>query len=153
MNMNQSNATFLDLPNEILFNILMRLEIMDILYSLLDIENQQLNMIVKDQKFATSLNFVLTMITNSVLLIDDCKLDRFCINILPKIALNIKSLIVESKSMERILLAADYPNLVLRKFFNFNNKTTSKTFYSTLLDGRIKQLTMLIVKISDENYQ
>ncbi|CAF1564201.1 unnamed protein product, partial [Rotaria sordida] len=101
---------------------------MDVLYSLLDIENQQLNMIVKDQKFATSLNFVLTMITNNVLLIDDCKLDRFCINTSSKIALNIKSLIVESESMERILLAADYPNLVVLKFFNFNNKTASKYF-------------------------
>ncbi|CAF1068631.1 unnamed protein product [Rotaria sordida] len=30
--------------------------------------------------------------------------------------------------MERILLAADYPNLVVLKFFNFNNKTTSKYF-------------------------
>ncbi|CAF1378384.1 unnamed protein product, partial [Rotaria sordida] len=101
---------------------------MDVLYSLLDIENEQLNMIVKDQKFTTSLNFVLTMITNNVLLIDDCKRDRFRINTLSKIALNIKSLIVESESMERILLAADYPNLVVLIFFNFNNKTTSKYF-------------------------
>ncbi|CAF1511437.1 unnamed protein product [Rotaria sordida] len=107
---------------------------MDVLYSLLDIENQQLNMIVKDQKFTTSLNFVLTMITNNVLLIDDCKLDRFCINTLSKIALNIKSLIVESESMERILLAADYPNLVVLKFFNFNNKTASKYFTGQRLD-------------------
>ncbi|CAF3994809.1 unnamed protein product [Rotaria sordida] len=135
------------------------------------------------------------MITNNVLLIDDCKLDRFCINILSKIALNIKSLIVESESTERILLAADYPNLVILKFFNFNNKIASKHFtvkspfykscvlssfhnlpltaYSSsstiyklsicvniifenciaLLDGRIKQLTSFIVKITDENYQ
>ncbi|CAF1284410.1 unnamed protein product [Rotaria sordida] len=118
---------------------------MDVLYSLLDIENQQLNMIVKDQKFTTSLNFVLTMITNNVLLIDDCKLDRFCINTLSKIALNIKSLIVESESMERILLAADYPNLVILKFFNLNNKTASKYFtvkspFHKILEKQIRDL-------------
>ena len=53
---------------------------------------------------------------------------RFCINILPRIDHNIKSLILDSVSMEHILLAADYPNLTKLKLFNFNDKIVSRYF-------------------------
>ncbi|CAF4627492.1 unnamed protein product, partial [Rotaria sp. Silwood2] len=105
--MNLSNVGLLDLPNEILFIILKKLDNMDILYSLLDIGNQRLNMIVQEKMFTKTLNLVVTTSFDDVLSITDAILDRFCINILPKINLNVKSLILESGSMERILLAAD----------------------------------------------
>ncbi|CAF4381930.1 unnamed protein product, partial [Rotaria sp. Silwood2] len=38
-------------------------------------------------------------------------LDRFCLQILPEIHYKIKWLDLESSSMERILLATNYPNL------------------------------------------
>jgi hypothetical protein len=68
-------------------------------------------MVVQEKTFTGTLNFVLTTITDGVLSIADSILDRFCTSILPKIDYNIKSLILESESLERILLAADYPNL------------------------------------------
>ena len=49
-------------------------------------------------------------------------------NILPKIHYHVKSLILNSLSMERILLAADYPNLNELKIFNFNTQTVSNYF-------------------------
>jgi len=41
----------------------------------------------------------------------DVMLDRFCSYILPQIHHNIQSLLVEPSSIERILLACDYPKL------------------------------------------
>ncbi|CAF4459044.1 unnamed protein product, partial [Rotaria magnacalcarata] len=88
-----------------------KLDNTDVLYSLLDVDNQRLNTLVHDKSFTNTINFVLTTITDDVLSIADSILDHFCISILPKIDYNIKSLVLESESMERILLSADYPNL------------------------------------------
>jgi hypothetical protein len=128
INMNQSNVSFLDLPDEILLIILNKLDNIDVLYSLLDVDNQRLDMVVQEKTFTNTLNFVLTTITDRVLSIADSILHRFCISILPKIDYNIKSLILESESMERILLAADYPNLTELKLYNVNDHIVSHHF-------------------------
>jgi hypothetical protein len=142
VDMNQSNITLLDLPNEILLIILKKLNNMDVLYSLLNVDNQRLDMIVREEAFTKSLNFVSTTKTDDVLSIADSILNRFCINILPKIDYNIKSLILESGSMERILLAADYPNLTELKLYNVNDNVLSRYFTGTKLqcscENRVK---------------
>ncbi|CAF3486571.1 unnamed protein product, partial [Rotaria sp. Silwood2] len=94
------------------------------------------------------------MSINDILLIADPILDRFCINILPRIGLNIKSLILESESMERILLAADYPNLAELKLLNFNNKIASHYFTVKSPVHRIfqKQITDLILVYKKDNH-
>ncbi|CAF1183127.1 unnamed protein product [Adineta steineri] len=143
---------------------------MDVLYSLFDVDNQRLHMIVKEKTFTNTLTFVLTTITGHVLSIADSITDRFCINILPNIDYNIKSLILESQSMERILLAANYPNLTELKLYNVNDHIVSRHFTAfktwsslnltklcvdvcrfddcfALLDGRLKQLNTFIVNI------
>ncbi|CAF4156567.1 unnamed protein product [Rotaria sp. Silwood2] len=73
--------------------------------------------------------------------------DRFCINILPKIHHNVKSLILDSVSMGHILLAADYPNLIELKLFNFNGKIVSRCFTDESSYRRIlqRQITDLII--------
>ncbi|CAF3760973.1 unnamed protein product [Rotaria socialis] len=126
--MSWSNVNFLDLPNEILFIILKELGNMDVLYSLLNVDNQRLDMVVQEKMLTENLNFVLTTSTDDIFPIADNIIDRFCKNILPKINLNIKSLILESGTMERILLAVDYPNLTEIKLFNFTDKIFSHYF-------------------------
>jgi len=124
--MHQSNVNLLDLPNEILLTIFKMLKNIDILYSLFDIDNQRLDMILQEKTFTTSLNFVLATSYDSVSSIADSIIDRFCISILPKINYNIKSLTLESESMERILRAADYPNLIELKLYNVNDQIISQ---------------------------
>ncbi len=126
--MNQSNVGLLDLPNEILLTILKKLDNIDVLYSLLDVDNQRLDTIAQENIFTNTLNFVSTTFTNDISSISDTIVHRFCINILPKIHHNVKSLIVDSVSMERILLAADYPNLTELKLFSFNGNIASRYF-------------------------
>ncbi|CAF4023206.1 unnamed protein product, partial [Rotaria sp. Silwood1] len=145
--MYRSNVRFLDLSNEILYIILKKLDNIDVLYSLLDVDNQRLNMIVKEKTFTNTLNFVLTTSTDEILSITDPILDRFCISILPKINHNVKSLILGSESMERIYLAADYPNLTELKLFNFTDKIASCYFTDESPFRRIfqQQITDLIL--------
>ena len=126
--MNQSHISLLDLPYEILVIILKKLDNIDALYSLLGIDNHRLNMIVRGNMFTKNINFVLPTSTDNVLPIADSVLDRFCFNILPKIHHNVKSFTLESGSMERILLAADFPNLTELKLFNFNQRLISHHF-------------------------
>ncbi|CAF3342448.1 unnamed protein product [Rotaria sp. Silwood2] len=93
---------------------------MNVLYSLLDVNNQRLDIIAQEQIFTNNLNFVLTLSNDEISPISDSIFDRFGFNILPRIHHNVKSLTLESASMERILRVADYPNLTKLKLFNFN---------------------------------
>ncbi|CAF3925922.1 unnamed protein product, partial [Rotaria sordida] len=79
--MNLSSVHLLDLPNEMLFNILKKLENVDILN--------------------------IASITENSTIIDSI-LDRFCDYILPRIYFNVKYFIVEPEFMERIILATPY---------------------------------------------
>ncbi|CAF4814302.1 unnamed protein product, partial [Rotaria socialis] len=69
--MNRSNVHLLDLPNEILLTILRKLNNMDVLYSLLDINNGRLDIIMQEKRDESSLRSVfqqqitsLTLVTN-----------------------------------------------------------------------------------------
>ncbi|CAF2348542.1 unnamed protein product [Rotaria sp. Silwood2] len=178
--MHQYKINLLDLPTEVLHIILKKLDSMDVLYSLFAINNQRLDNIIQENTFTNTLNFVLITATDDILSVCDRVLDRFCLNLLPKIHNNVKSLILNSLSMEHILLAGDYPNLSELKIFNFNIKIALHYFtelcdlplttcYSSnlcklsirvlyyhdllaLLDGRLKQLNTLNVVIVQQEY-
>ncbi len=128
--MHQSNVNLLDLPNEILLTIFKTLNNIDILYSLFDIDNQRLDLILQEKTFTTSLNFVFATSYGSASSIADSIIDRFCISILPKINYDIKSLTLESEAVERILRAADYPNLIELKLYYVNDHIISQYFTS-----------------------
>jgi hypothetical protein len=116
--MTLNNVHLFDLPNEILFLILKKLDNTDVLYSLLGINNLRLNGLVQDKAFSSILNFVS---------ISDRTLDRFRLDILP---------IFDSISMERILLAGNYPNLRKIKLSNFNQEIFSRYFIGKKLIRR-----------------
>ena len=80
--MNQSEIQLLDLPNEILLIILKKLDNIDALYSLFGINNERLDILLEDDVFTNTLNFVST--------VDHLVLDRFCISRLPRIFHNVK---------------------------------------------------------------
>jgi hypothetical protein len=125
--MNQSNVHLLNLPDEILLIILKKLNNIDVLYSLLDIDNQRLNLLAQEEIFSNTLNFVSI---DNISSIDHHKLDRFCLDILPRIHHNVRCFILEPVLMERILLAAHYPNLTKLKLFNFDQKICLSFFTS-----------------------
>ena len=109
----------MDLPDEIIMLILNKLDNVDVLYCLMDV-NPRLDRILHDAMFTKKIALVET--TSSVERLDEKLLDRFCLEILPKIHHQIQWLSVNSLSMERILLAADYPNLYQLDIFIINNE-------------------------------
>ncbi|CAM4904474.1 unnamed protein product [Rotaria socialis] len=106
--MEHSIVQLMDLPDELIMIILNKLDNSEVLYSLMDV-NTRLNQIVHDLMFTTKIT--LTKSADLMIALPDIMLDRFCLQILPKIHHNIKWFSLESSSMERVLLAADYPNL------------------------------------------
>ncbi|CAF0820594.1 unnamed protein product [Rotaria sordida] len=151
--MNQHNVHLLDLPNEILFLILRKLANVDVLYSFLGINNQRLEIIAQQQIFTNVLNFVsISQSTDEISSISASILDRFCNSILSRIYINVKFLILESVSMERILRVANYPNLTGIKIFNFNKAIVSRYFMDDSLFGHnFKQQITDLVLVSNEN--
>jgi hypothetical protein len=98
---------------------------MDVLYSLIGIGVKRLDDLVQNEIFTNTLNFVSTdsYITCSI---NDSTLDRFCIDILPRIQYNVQYLVVEAVNMPRILFACDYPALTKFKIFNFTKNVVSR---------------------------
>ena len=126
-NMSQHNVHLVDLPNEILLIILKKLDNIDVLYSLLGINNQRLDIIAQEQIFTNRLNFVsILQSTDEISSLPDSILDRFCISILHRVHQNVISLIFESVSMEYILRAGSYPNLSQLELFNFKQAVISR---------------------------
>ncbi|CAF0910564.1 unnamed protein product [Rotaria sordida] len=142
--MSRSNVHLLDLPNEILLIILRRLNNIDVLYSLLDINNERLGILAQEKTFTNILNFVY---------IDNISvIDRFCIDILPKIHHNVKYFILEPIFMERILLATVYPNLTELKLFNFEQQIALNFFTNeSSLRSVFQQITNLILINNDKS--
>jgi hypothetical protein len=128
--MSQDNVSLLDLPNEMLFHILKKLENVDVLYSLLGIKNQRLDIIAQEQIFSNILN--LFPISQSSDEISGPIFHRFCNSILQTIHANVKSLTLDFGSMERIFDAGNYPSLTELKLYNFNETIVSRYFMGML---------------------
>ncbi|CAF4171715.1 unnamed protein product [Rotaria sp. Silwood2] len=142
--MNRSSIHLLDLPNERLLIILKKLNNIDVLYSLSDINNGRLNILAQENTFTNTVKFVS---------IDDmCLIDRFCIDILPRIHQNVKCFIIDPVFMERILLATTYPNLNKPKIFHFQQQIVLNYFTDeSLLQSIFEQITNLILVNHDQN--
>ena len=134
----------LDLPDELLLIILKKLDNIDVLYSLVDINNNRLDVLAQDKLFTSILNLVLT---------DEKIFDRICIDILPRIDHNVKRLILESSSIKRVLLAGNYLNLTNLKLFKFGQNIALQYFKNELLFSHIfkQQITDLTLIYNDND--
>ncbi|CAF3286177.1 unnamed protein product [Rotaria socialis] len=143
--MNRSNVRLLDLPDEILLIILKKLNNIDVLYSLLDVNNGRLDILAQENTFTNILKFP-HRYTYALI-------DRFCIDILPRIHHNVKCFITHPFCMKRILLAIDYPNLTELKIFHFHEGTVLNYFTdkSSLRPIFQEQITNLILVNNDQD--
>jgi hypothetical protein len=108
--MNYLDIGILDLPDEILVIILSKLKHVDVLYSLVGV-HERFDRIICDTLFTRSIDLstISSNYKNASLI--NKMLNRFCVDILPKIHHNIECLTLEPCSMEYILQASNYPNL------------------------------------------
>ncbi|CAF4543650.1 unnamed protein product [Rotaria sp. Silwood2] len=92
--------------------------------------NTRLDQIIRDPIFTRRLTLLRWSPTDFIYSLDNTILDRFCLQIIPQICHKIKWLNLESSSIERVLLAADYPNLYGLSLHNVEDKTAINIFKS-----------------------
>ena len=143
MKMEYSSFQLNDLPDEILMMIFNKLDNITLLYSLIGF-NIRLNKIVCDSIFTNCLTLLNIVPSRWIVqrspsiyftypLLNPI-LDRFCLHILPKIHQKVKWLNLESFSMERILLSANYPNLSGISLYNIQIERAVHLFSAKMFD-------------------
>ncbi|CAF3465969.1 unnamed protein product, partial [Rotaria sp. Silwood2] len=110
-----------DLPDEILIYILKKLNNIEVLYSLIGV-NDRLNKIANDSIFTNHLILMKYLSNDSIYPLANSKLDRLCSKVLPLIHNKIEWLNIESSSIKRILLVTNYSNLHGIGLYNTNMK-------------------------------
>lgn len=115
----------LDLPNEILLTIISKLNMVDVLRSLVGV-NQRLDQLVLDPVYIRCLDMT-SRTTRKPYFVrsfaaDSNVLDRICQNILPQICDKVSQLTLEKNSMERVLRAINYPLLATLSLVDFPRK-------------------------------
>ncbi|CAF4095737.1 unnamed protein product [Rotaria sp. Silwood1] len=119
-----------DLPDEILLLIFKKLDNLEVLYSFQGV-NERLNKIIHDPIFTSRLSFLKWSFNKCINKFSShIILNRFCLQILPKIYTKIKWLDLVSEYMKNILDAADYPNLFALGLYNIEEKTAICLFTS-----------------------
>jgi hypothetical protein len=125
--MEYSCVQFNDLPDEILMIILKKLNNIDVLYSLFGV-NKRLNKILSDSLFTNRLTLLISLMNHYFCSLSNPILDQFCLQILPKIHEKIQWLDLEQFSIERILLATNYPNLFGFGLYNIQEEVAIYLF-------------------------
>jgi hypothetical protein len=131
-NLNNNHPYILDLSDEILFIIFEKLNMVDVLSSVVDV-NRRFGRLALDSLYIRDLNMTSTMTINSLYdqasSIDTQVLSRICKNILPRIHSHVHKLTIEEYSIKQILLAANYPQLYSLSLVNF----LDEIFYQYLI--------------------
>jgi hypothetical protein len=139
LDMNSSvinNLNILDLPNEIFLVIFNKLNTVDALYSLVDV-NERFDELVLDSLHIRNLDAVSMIIKSNfdrTISIDNRVLSRICSKILPRIHHQLNELTVEQHSMKRILLTVNYPQLYSLSLVNFQEEILFQYLTGTLLN-------------------
>ncbi|CAF2096269.1 unnamed protein product [Rotaria magnacalcarata] len=140
-----------DLPDEILVLILKKLHNIEVLYSLIGV-NQRLNTIANDSIFASYLP-LFVFLDDFTSPLPDSILNRFCSYILLEVHHKIKWLDLESTSMERILLATNYPYLCGLGLYGFDLEKALSLFTngSSFSSINKSEISSLVIDIDKNN--
>jgi hypothetical protein len=124
-NSKKNRLNILDLPDEILFIILNKLKMVDVFYSLVDV-NRRFDRLVFDSLYIRHLDMTTVMNINSAhdqsSSIDTQVLSEICSKVLPRIDHQVHKLTVEQDSMKRILRAANYGQVYSLSLINFQEE-------------------------------
>ena len=128
--------SILDLPDEILLIICNKMNIVDVFYSLVNV-NQRFDRLVLDPLTIRHLDMTIRTIKSvydQTFSIDNEILSRICDKILCRIHHQVNTLTVEPYSMKRILLAANYPQLYSLSLINLEGRI----FYEYMIGIRFR---------------
>ncbi|CAF1324847.1 unnamed protein product [Rotaria magnacalcarata] len=118
----------MDRPDEMILAIWNKLDNIEVLYLFVGV-NKRFDKLVRDSTYTCSIQLATTNSkTNKYCSLPDSILDRYCSDILPRLNHHIECLILESISMERILLSGDYSCLQKLTFTKISEDNRTKTF-------------------------
>ncbi|CAF0922974.1 unnamed protein product [Rotaria sordida] len=119
---NNNDINILDLPDEMLLIILSKLDMVDVFYSLVNL-NKRFNQLVFDPLYIHHLDLTVktSFVHNSP--VDNQIFDQICTKILPRLHCKVNKITVTSLSMEFIFNTIDYPQLHLLSLVNFQQET------------------------------
>ena len=118
-----NSMNILDLPDEMLCAILKKLSMVDVFYSVVDV-NERFDRLALHSLDVHHLDFVVKpLVKHYSSSIDDQLLDEICKRILPRIWNDVYKLIVEPLALERVLGIAHYPHLYSLSLINFPAET------------------------------
>ena len=127
--MDHSTVSISALSDEMLLTILMKLNNVDVLYSLIGV-NKKLDQLARDITFTRSIDLVKILSNKKRKSI----LDRFCFSIIPRIQHNIECLTLDSLSIDRVLSIANYPKLRKLTLVNLTYATAFCILYGMLFE-------------------
>lgn len=133
INMDKLLTKINDLPDEILMTILKKLSNVEVLYSLIG-ATEQLDRMARDSMFVDKLPLFQHPPDDCICPLPHSILDRFRFEVLPQIHHRIKWLDLESTSMEKILLATNYPSLCGLALYRIDVDKTVSLFTGKLLE-------------------
>ena len=122
MSMPRGSIDLLDLPDELLLLIMKKMKRIDILYSLLGV-NERFDRLAGSTSHTRLVNFTSISSSDEHVCMAGGVLDRLCFEIMPRICHNVETLILDHWSMERVLVACKYPALRSVIFSSFESDT------------------------------
>ncbi len=129
--MNHLTVNILTLCDELLLAIFRKLNNMDVLYSLIGV-NEKLDRLARDITFTQSIDLVRISSNEHNHSKTKSILNRFCIDILPRIQHNIECLTLDSLSIDRVLRIENYPKLHKITLVNLSLEMASRIFNGML---------------------
>ncbi|CAF4262730.1 unnamed protein product [Rotaria socialis] len=141
----------LDLPDEMLLAIFNKMNMIDVLYSLVGV-NQRLDQLIFDPLYICHLNARVNSLLNSNSNIANHILDRICEKIIPWVHHKITKLTAQPLSIERILYRMNYPQLHFVSLVDFGQAILVQhlTGDTKLRRLFINQITHLNAEINDD---
>ena len=148
MNISKKHSVnILNLPDEILQFIFNQLSMVDMFYSLVDV-NQRFDRLALDPLHIHHLNFAIKSLDSSNNPMHADILDRICEKILPRINEQVVELTLEPLSMEYIFRNVYYPQLRSLSLINFQPKTLVR--YLAGISSRFCILERIFLNYSDQ---
>ena len=139
-----------DLPNEMILDIIDKMNKIDVLYSLVDV-NERFNQLIFNPLYINELDLTQKGFLDCVFPLESKILERICKRILPRIHNKITKLIIEPFSMERIFHAGEYSQLSSLSLFYFKQETLVQNLKgeTTLRYFLSEQIKCLNIDIED----
>jgi len=119
---NTNDINILDLPDEMLLIILSKLDMVDVFYSIVDL-NKRFNQLVLDPLYIHHLDLTVKTSLDHNSPVDNQVFDQIRTKVLPRIHDKVNKITVTSPSMEFIFNTVDYPQLHSLSLVDFQQET------------------------------